>query len=147
LKSGKYSIAYFEYNFLVQGLMEAGEYIKKIIKNEGEWVRYAQGETIFTCDTMPEYLFYILEGDILLIESAISGFQNGFNVSFDHVLGLTEFITGSFYRTTALSESDSSLLRMDKKAFETLFRDDIQFRIQIVKKVTEGFVKQDKVFE
>jgi len=62
-------------------------------------------------------------------------------------LGLKEFITGSFYLTTALSESDSSLLRIDKKAFETLFRDDIQFRMQIVKNVSEGFIKKNKGYE
>jgi CRP-like cAMP-binding protein len=127
--------------------MEAGEYIKRIIESEGERVRYAKGETIFTCNTMPEYLFFIIEGDILLIESAIAGFHNGLNVSIDHILGLKEFITGSFYLTTALSESDSSLLRIDKKAFETLFRDDIQFRMQIVKNVSEGFIKKNKGYE
>jgi len=127
--------------------MEAGAYIIHMIEKMGVAVRYSQGDTIFKSDTIPEYLFYIRKGDILLVDSEIIGMGEIITVSLGNFLGLPEFVSGSLYRLSAYSESESHLLRLDKQSFESLCRDDIKFRMEIVKKISEKFVSGNKVFE
>jgi len=127
--------------------MEAGAYIRKKMEQMGGVVSYSRGEAIFKSDTLPEYLFYIRKGNVLLVDSEMDGIGDIITVSLGHFLGLPEFISGSLYRLSAYSESDSHLLRLDKRSFEALFRDDVQFRTEIIKKISEKFVNQNKVFE
>jgi len=127
--------------------MEAGAYIRNKIEQIGKVERYSQGEMIFTSDTIPEYLFYIRKGAILLVDSEDVGSNEIRTVSIGQFLGLPEFVSGSLYRLSAYSESESHLLRLDKNAFESLFREDVKFRTEIVKKISERFVYQNKNFE
>lgn len=127
--------------------MESGEYIRHKIEQLGVLKRYSPGEVLFQSDSLPEYLYYIRKGNVLLLDSALEGNGDLLTVSLGNLLGLTEFISGSLYKMSAYSETKSYILQLDREAFEKLFMLDVQFRTEIVRRLSSKFVNQNKVFE
>lgn len=127
--------------------MESGAYIIDKIEEMGILERYSPGETIFEYDTLPEFIYYIRKGSVLVIDPKLEGNVDMLTVSMGNILGLADFLSGSLYRISAYSETESFILQMERKSFEILFMEDVLFRTEIVKQLSAKFLNQNTVFE
>ena len=113
----------------------AKDYLLELIRKEGIVAAYDPQEVLFHKGEVPEFLFYLRNGTVVLIEASdpvhpVAQFSMG------NLIGVHELITGATYRFSAITEISSSLLMMNKDRFEDLFQQDVTFRMSVVKLIS-----------
>jgi CRP-like cAMP-binding protein len=110
-------------------------YIHELIREEGIVAAYAPHEELFREGDAPQFLFYVRNGTVVLLETTdpekpVAKFSIG------KLVGVHELITGATYRFTAISENQSSMMKMERARFDDLFENDAQFRMSLVKLIS-----------
>ena len=113
------------------------------ISNTAEVVRYEGGDTVYSQGEPAEFIYAVLEGEVLL---RLPG-KGGLNVPIDVATAGTMF--GSCmcfdieaYSTTAQCTQDSKLLKIEAQAFNRLMDEDLRLGYGMQRRISQIYFKR-----
>lgn len=96
--------------------------IQKLLKSQGgqEFSIY-QGQTLFYEDLRPIGIFFLLSGKVKIIKEYPLGKQKMISIlNSMNLLGLNDFLNGSFYRYSAIALEDCELIFLNEVTTRTI---------------------------
>lgn len=127
-------------------MKQSEEYISQLLCKEGVIARFVAGDIIFKPEQTPQYLFYIRNGAVYIAQGSTPNIPL-IRLSAGSILGTREFMTGAEYKLSAITEENAVLLKLDRPKFDELFREDIRFRMFVVKSISGEIISLDQGYE
>ncbi|GAA0181697.1 hypothetical protein SH2C18_41950 [Clostridium sediminicola] len=119
--------------YFLYGNHDCSEKMIEIIHKNSAEVRYKKGDTILEYGEETEYLNFIKEGKVFLITSHLNGEERIVGIlEKDKIFDCTSFILNTKTKFTAVAKKNVVIYRMNKKIFNKLMDESIDFRNEIL---------------
>lgn len=109
---------------------DAFDDLVKELLTEGQLCTFRTGEFIIKKDNMPEYLFWIEEGDVLFMNEKLE--EKG-KFPLHQLIGLKELLTGEPYKIYGASKTPVTLYTIHKNIVLSILNRSLQTRSVLVK--------------